>query len=110
MIVIRKIKLTAHYVVWYEWGNYSADPSEATASMAWYSQSSASDAYKVWGYGDTFRKSTTTKKNAVYETEISLNTDKLYVCRYQSRGYVNTHANWTDFWVEVEYPDMTQLY
>ena len=107
---IRKVKLTAHYVVWYVWGNYSSDPSEATASMAWYSQSSASDAYKVWGYGDTFRKSTTTKKNAVYETEISLNTDKLYVCRYQSRGYVNTHANWTDFWVEVEYPDMTQLY
>lgn len=112
---IRKIKLTAHYVVWYEWGGYSTvydprDPSEATASMAWYSQSSASDAYKVWGYGDTFRESTTTKKNAVYETEISLNTDKLYVCRYQSYGYVKTHANWTDFWVEVEYPDMTQLY
>ena len=107
---IRKIKLTAHYVVWYEWGNYNSDPSEATASMAWYSQSSASDAYKVWGYGDTFRKSTTTKKNAVYETEISLNTDKLYVCRYQSRGSGYTHANWTDFWVEVEYPDMSQLY
>ena len=107
---IRNIKITTHYVVWYDWGNYSSDPSSATASMSWYSQPSASDAYKVWMYGDTFRKSDTSKKNAMVSTSLVLNSPKLYICRYQSRGNGYTHANWTDFWVEVEYPDMSQLY
>ena len=107
---IRNIKITAHYVVWYNWGNYSFDPSSATASMSWYSQSSASDAYKVWAYSDTFRKSDTSKKNAMVSTSLVLNSPKLYICRYQSSGVGDTHANWTDFWIEIEYPDTSALY
>lgn len=108
---IRNIKITAHYVVWYQWN--SSSPSTATASMSWYSQSSASDAYKVWAYSDTFRNSDTTKKNAMVSTNLILNSSKLYICRYQSHGSSlgrSTHANWTDFWVEIEYPDMSTLY
>lgn len=112
---IRSIKVTAYYTVWYQWSgsSLSGNPDTATAYMSWYSHPSASDAYKVWNYSDSFRKHDTTKKNAVYSKDVNLNSSKLYVCRYQSYGTSygsSTHANWTDFWVKIEYPDMSKLY
>lgn len=110
---IRNVKITAHYTVWYQWNKSSSNPDYATASMSWYSQQTASDAYKIWSYSDSFTNGNNNKKSAVYSTSITLNSSTLYVCRYQSysSSYSSeTHANWTDFWVEVEYPDMTKLY
>ena len=76
--------------------------------MAWYYTNTASDAYKVWGYKDTHTDNT--YGNYTQKTTLELTTDKLYVCRYDEISSYDWRVYWTNFWVEIEYPDMTTLY
>ncbi len=108
---IRQVKITASYCVWYTWT--SNTPSEVYAYMNWYNTGSASAAYLVWTYQDSFKNKDVTKRNVSKSTNLTLTTANLYISMYQS--YSNsfgtaTYAHWTDFWVEVEYPDMSKLY
>lgn len=107
---VRIVKLTAHYKT-------LNTRSTGKSYMSWYNKYEASDAYKIWSYTDTYDFEDTWQ-NAQRSIEIKLTSAKLYVCRYADStmttdyGYVGSYGTyqWTDFWVEVEYPDMTQLY
>lgn len=108
---VESIKLTIHYKVKYE-VNYYHTSDEYSAAMRWYNAYNASDAYKVWGYTDVFTRNDTNNgwRNIERTTEIKLNTPQLYVCRYKGNNSNYNWAEWTDFWAEVEYPDMSKLY
>lgn len=106
---IRCIQLTAHYKVCYE---YARSPQAYKSFMSWYSQNTASDAYLVWSYSETHSQDEVWQ-NMTRTTGINLTGSTLYVCLYNEHSSTygsSTHATWTDFWVEVEYPDMSQLY
>lgn len=111
---VRLVKITAHYQVMYE--NSSgyktiSSTQPAYTHMKWYSAYSASDAYCVWSYSDE-HVANRTWSSITQTAEIDLNSGTLYVCRYLSVFYNrnSSDASWTDFWIEVEYPDMSQLY
>ena len=110
---VRNVRITASYSAAYRtyYGVISTNNPGCTR-MNWYSQKTASDAYKVWSYADTHTNNREWK-NVSHTTEMELKTPKLYICRYRGSSgtsFGSDEAQWTDFWVEVEYPDMSQLY
>ena len=109
---VREIKITANYL-----SQVMRDASEESPKynyFNWYSQKTASDAYLLWKNTDKLTK------NGVYlsfeHTEVlPLTSETIYICPY---GYTYSGSyswDWRsnyrkNFWVEVEYPDMTTLY
>lgn len=100
---VRTIKITAHY----QSQIFLSDTlkNHYTTCMAWYSSGTASDAYKVWEYNEEHL----TLDYELYSnsTQIFLASSELYVC------YVSEAASWArykNFYVEIEYPDMSTLY
>ena len=77
--------------------------------MKWYSTNIASEAYEIWAYGD---EHTVSEQWESYNrtTELTLTSPTIYICRYGSSRNNHEWYYWTDFWLEIEYPDMTQLY
>ena len=78
--------------------------------MSWYREKTASDVYKIWGYSEQH-------SDSVYErytrsTNIQLSSRILYCCLYTNyQGTWSTDGGfWKDFYVEIEYPDMSTLY
>ena len=104
---VQQIKITAHYRANHPQNRISSEDPEYTY-MKWYSQNSVSDAYNVWQYSDKHTQRSVWI-SCVHTTEIMLEQPNLYIALYQSAD-TNYGGYWTDFWVEVEYPDMTQLY
>lgn len=106
---VDNIKITAHYKTLQFYS------TKHKSYMSWYNTATASDAYKIWSYVDSV-DFVETWENKTHSTEIELTSPKLYVCRYTDGRYSSydhagyTCGQWTDFWVEVEYPDMTKLY
>lgn len=104
----RKIKMTARYSSKISIRN-SYNPDLYTY-MAYYSQNTASNAYKVWGYKE-LHKYTTEWENYTQTTTIDLTGESLYVCYYHDDNVTySNYGRWSDFWLEVEYPDTTALY
>lgn len=104
----RKIKMTARYSSKISIRN-SYNPDLYTY-MAYYSQNTASNAYKVWGYKE-LHKYTTEWENYTQTTTIDLTGESLYVCYYHDDNVTySNYGRWSDFWLEVEYPDTTTLY
>lgn len=109
---VREVRVIANYKAAWQVGYAGRRPSSnnpAYTYMKWFSQKLASNAYLIWDYQDTHIA------DNIYEsfsnnTKINLTTPKLYVCLYMRQTYSFDTAFWTDFWVEVEYPDMSQLY
>ncbi len=106
---VRTIKITAHYK---SRATQATVASPLYACMAWYSAESASEAYKVWGYED--KHTNVDYESYVQEKTIQLSSQYLYICRYgsnlgiQGGSYIDYY--WTDFWLEVEYPNTSTLY
>ena len=97
---IRQINVKAHYVTW-------RSSNTGTTAMNWYSREYASEAYLVWGYSESHTV-VNEQKSLDRVGVIPLNSPKLYICRWTS-----TSSGWafvTDFYVEIEYPDMSTLY
>jgi len=108
---VNNVKITAHYSS-RAYENTSLENPVYT-HMAWYSEKTVSEAYKVWDYAD--KHTNNDYENYVRNTTLSLTTSKLYICIY-STGNVGWNGNrsrnqyWTNFWVEIEYQDMSTLY
>ncbi len=102
------IKITASYK---SSRNRTTTGNPNSSFMAWYSENTASDAYKVWAYEDKY---TNGNKNvyerSVRQTEIRLTSQCLYICFYCGGGGYSAYYYWSDFYVEIEYPDMSTLY
>lgn len=92
---VTKVKIAVHYT---GYGNGE------TATMYWYSKKEASDAYKLWVYSDSVVEA---KNNYEHTTEISIDNGKLYATFCSGNG---EWTYWSNMWVEVEYPDYSQLY
>ena len=104
----RQINITAHYRSYSE-SRYASSSRPYYTYMRWYSEFSVSDAFCVWSYSDAHVQQSVAK-DCVQMTTINLNQPKLYVALYSTSGQYSQTGKWTDFWVEVEYPDMSQLY
>ena len=111
---IRQIKLTAHYKGRYIWSDRF--PDTTYIYMNYYTQQTASDGYKVWGHTDSFKKNDENFHAFSHSTSLELTSPKLYIAKFISNygsslmGGSVYQGEAVDFWVEVEYPDMTQLY
>lgn len=106
---VREIKISTHYRAYHTF-YYISSNRPAYTNMKWYSQNSVSDAYNVWQYSDKH-----TQREAwiscTHTTNLALNQQHLYVALFKTdEGNTNYKGYWTDFWIEVEYPDMSQLY
>lgn len=105
---VRTIKLTANYSS--RMKARSDKQPEIITSMSYYTQNTASDAYKVWEYGEVHNY-TTEWSNHTRTKILNLNTDSLYVCYYRNMSITTNYgAEVTNFWLEIEYPDTTTLY
>lgn len=107
---VTQVQVTAHYKVCHEMGQTSTD---IYSYMNWYSQPSASEAYEMWAYKDKHTDTSFASYTKV-ATDLTLSGDKIYVClwtnAYRSGGWAADYgAIWTDFWVELAYPDMSVL-
>ena len=103
---VREIKVTVHYQ---SIASGASTSNPKYTYMAWYSAKNTSDAYKVWSYSDKHTVSATWN-SFTQENTINLVGGFLYVCRYSSMDSVYVSFGWKDFWIEVEYPDMTKFY
>lgn len=104
---VRTITLTAHYSS--RTPSRSSAISEATTNMSYYTQNTASNAYKVWEYGEVHNY-TTEWSSHTRSTTLNLITNSLYVCYYHNFYNTNYRGVVKDFWLEIEYPDTTTLY
>ena len=104
---ITKINVTVHYQSALTYGSVSSSNPFYTY-MSWYSTNTASDAYKIWEYKDTHTDNT--YGSYTQKTTMDLANDKLYICFYCSKDHDDYDVYWTNFWVEIEYPDMSTLY
>ena len=102
---VRNIKVTVHYDSMAERGTAS---SPEYTYMAWYSARNASDAYKIWSYSD--RHIDGNWSSYTQETSFTLTGSHVFICRYTSKDAYYADFCWRDFWVEIEYPDMSNLY
>ncbi len=90
------------------WGDVGvSDPKYSY--MAWYNERTASDMYKVWSYKEEHVED---NKFETYDrsTSLKITTSKLYVCRYGCTNSYYYIYRWTNFYVEIEYPDTSILY
>ncbi len=104
------IKITAHYKAKPEYNT----TSKISLDFSYYSKPIASDAYLMWQTQDVFTNYSEEYTSFTKETELKLTSDIIYVCiwhqyAYKKGDYIYA-TDLTDFWVEIEYPDMTTLY
>ena len=104
---VSELFVTVHY----KSSCYTNNSNDLTY-MAWYSTQTASDAYKLWEYGESHKQSEVWQEVERSNT-IKLSSPIIYISRYASNGSGpgwRFGGSWTDFWIEIEYPDMSQLY
>lgn len=104
---VKTITLTAHYSS--RTPARSSNTPEITTSMSYYTQNTASDAYKVWEYSELHNYTEEWSEHTRTKT-LSLNTDSLYVCYHHGFPNSNYKGAVRNFWLEVEYPDTSTLY
>ncbi len=115
-IGVRQIKLTSHCDAEMGFGGLaeSAISTKAVTILSWYSEPVASDAHKILEIrqnhiqGDVYTTD-------VQSGDLELTSGKIYIARWalfhSNYGISSTINNsWSNFWVEIEYPDMTTLY
>ena len=112
---VKKIHVRTTYKARY----YNASSSSSSLSssrpsytnMAWYSANIVNSAYKIWEYSDS-HTSSMIWNTFTHETTLNIDSDSVYLALYHTNntGHYRSGGNWTDFWIEVEYPDMSQLY
>ena len=103
---VKVLTMKAHYRVAYN------NTIAYKAHLAVYNSSTASEAYKLWQHDDSFdnndwKSITVTKQN------IQLSSSTAYLCLWcdsASYSWSGHGAKWTDFWLEIEYPDTSQLF
>lgn len=103
---VKILTMKAHYRVAY------MSTIACKAHLAVYNSSTASEAYKLWQHDDSFdnndwKSITVTKQN------IQLSSSTAYLCLWcdsASYSWGGHGAKWTDFWLEIEYPDTSQLF
>ncbi len=107
---VKSVNISAHYRSWIKgYNNDQPTPSRPSYTcMTWYSAQVASDGYKVWEYRDKHVESHTSL-TCHQSTRLALNTGKYYICFFNSNG-IGSYTDWKDFYVEIEYTDMRQLY
>ena len=102
---VREINVTAHY---------DSKASKGTAGapqytyMSWYSERSASDAYKIWSYSDKHIDGNWV--SYTQKTSFTLTGTHIYICRYSGVDNYRYYFGWRNFWLEIEYPDTSKLY
>lgn len=99
---VRKINVRVHYKVWRNNSN-----AQTTTQMTWYSTATASYLYELWYYQERHER-LDVPQNIDREKTLTLSGPKLYICRWTGQ-----HSGWariTDYYIEIEYPDMTTLY
>ena len=104
---VDEIYVTVHYKSAY---NYKT--SNDYTYMAWYSTQTASAAYKLWEYGESHKHANVWQEMERSNT-IQLNSKVIYISRYASNGqgpHLKIGGMYTDFWIEIEYPDTSALY
>lgn len=104
---VDEIYVTVHYKSAY---NYKT--SNDYTYMAWYSTQTASAAYKLWEYGESHKHANVWQEMERSNT-IQLNSKVIYISRYASNGqgpHLKFGGMYTDFWIEIEYPDTSALY
>lgn len=104
---VNTIKIKASYQVYKRRGTTG---SPGNTYMAWYSKNIASDAYKVWQYEDIYTGFNGTWDSYTRSTTLNLTQPQMYICFYTNNTHYSCDYYWKDFWVEIEYPDMTNLY
>ncbi|MBQ7760557.1 MAG: InlB B-repeat-containing protein [Clostridia bacterium] len=105
---IETIKITEHHdssknAIW-------QDKNSNKTYMSWYFSETPSDAYKVWEYSEYHEVPNiyTSHSNSTY---LDLDYNTIYIMVWQSaKNNDNVFGYWRNFWVEIEYPDMTTLY
>lgn len=101
---VESIKITANYKTQVQSSSY------CDTYMSWYSERKVNSDYKVWSYTDSYSYSNSWK-TCKAETTLELNKPMLYVCLYTEKYYSSsTNGQWKDFYVEIEYEDMSKLY
>lgn len=103
---VKRLTVTAHYRVAYE------NTTAYKAHFAVYNSSTASEAYKLWQQDDSFDNNDWNVKT-VKKQNIQLSSSTAYLCLWcdsASASWSGHGAKWTDFWLEIEYPDTSQLF
>ena len=111
---VKKIHVRTTYKARYYNASSSSSLSSSRPSytnMAWYSANIVNSAYKIWEYSDS-HTSSMIWNTFTHETTLNIDSDSVYLALYHTNntGHYRSGGNWTDFWIEVEYPDMSQLY
>ena len=97
---VENIKITVNY-------KSKIEKENETTTMKWYSDASPSDKYFLWECSEKHSlKSTYT--SYTNSTELTLNSSVIYV--YYRASISSFYGYWSDFWVEIEYPDTSVLY
>lgn len=102
-------KYSARYYKGY--GSISSSKPSYT-NMTWYSTNIISNSNEIWEYSDKHTSSLVWIR-CEHTTTISLNSDKLYFALWNTDNTGDNKysgGNWINFWLEIEYPDMTTLY
>ena len=103
---IKNVRIISHYS---SKSNYATADHILRTYISWYEEKSPSDAYKVWECIDNHANGS--MEDYVRDVQLTLNTKALYACIYADRADTyKISASWTNFWIEIEYPDMTTLY
>ena len=77
--------------------------------IAFYSQPTASSQYLLWKVSKSPVKPATWEKFEESAT-IELSSEKLYLCPYMSDSGLYYNAQFTDVYLDIQYPDMSLLY
>ncbi len=101
---VKSITITAHYRVLY------IDSTAYKAYFAVYNSSTASEAYKLWQQDDSFDVPDKWQSKTVQKQDMVLSSPTAYLCLWCEYSSRMTYAKWTDFWLEIEYPDTSQLF
>ena len=108
---VENVKLTLHYKSSYI--RKAGGDFPFYTYMSIYNTDAISEVYKVVDYQEKHTSSEAVIQS-VRELKIELTTPKLYICRYCSytsvKAVSSTFPIWSDFWVEIEYPDTSVLY
>ncbi len=106
---IRTVKVLVHYKVSIDFGSDGPSSSNpANTITVWYSTKTASSSYKVWEYREKHVDNSWV--SSTQQTQLTLSIGgKFYICFYSDNERGRTR-HWKDFYVEIEYPDMSTLY
>lgn len=85
--------------------NYLTINNPAVLYVSGYSNNVVSEAYELFRLKETYTDHAW--KESVKKEKITISNSKIFLCFWSDSGH-NTY--WTDFWIEVEYPDMSKLY